>query len=85
MTVPPKFPLGTMVRGQLSGWEASKADDYVASFEKGLDVVPSFDNCPEFVEGELEGFYVQVTKDKGYFKHVVNGYDVNPDTLEVVS
>jgi hypothetical protein len=83
-TKTPKHPLGTVVRGRLAGWEASQEDDYDASYEQGLDVVPSFDGCPEFVEGPLEGQYVQVTKDAGYFKHVVDGYDVDPETLEVL-
>lgn len=78
----PKLPLGTKVKARLSGWEESQADDYVASYEEGLDVVPSFDGCPEFVEGELEGYPVQVTQTTGYFKHVVDGYDVDPETLE---
>ena len=81
---PPKYPLGTMVRGRQAGWDAAKEDDYVASFEQGLDIVPSFEDVPEFVEGPLEGFWVQVTAEKGYFKHVVAGYDVDPETLELL-
>lgn len=81
----PKLPLGTIVRGRLSGWDAVKEDSYDDSFEKGLDVLPSFEDSPEYVEGVLDGFYVQVTKDRGYFKHIVDGYDVDPETLEELS
>jgi hypothetical protein len=81
-TKAPKYPLGTRVRGKLSGWDEAQADDYVASYEQSLDIVPTFEGAPETVEGVLEGFFVNVTADKGYFKHVVDGYDVDPETLE---
>jgi hypothetical protein len=78
----PVLPLGTMVKARISGWDEAQEDDYVASHEQSLDVVPTFDGVPEWVEGELEGFDVQVTSSIGYFKHIVDGYDVDPDTVE---
>ena len=56
----------------------------LASFEQGLDIVPSFEDVPEFVEGPLEGFWVQVTAEQGYFEHLSGGYDVDPETLELL-
>ena len=76
-TYTPELPLGTRVRARLSGWGADGIDENADAVD-----VPSFDGCPEFVEGELEGYPVEVTNDSGYFKHVVAGYDVDPTTLE---
>src|SRR5215510_924522 len=80
----PVMPLGPKVRARTAGWEDIQADDYVPSFEEGLDVLPAGEGVPEWVEGELEGFEVTGTS-PAYFKHIVDGYDVDPDSIEEVS
>jgi len=77
----PVVPLGTKVKARTAGWDDIQADSYEASYEEGLDILPAGDGVPEWVEGELEGFLVEDSM-KPYFKHIVDGYDVDPDTIE---
>src|SRR5262245_6452650 len=79
----PVVPLGTKVKARTAGWDDIQADDYTSSFEEGLDILPAGDGVPEFVTGELEGFLVEGTTPV-YFKHIVDGYDVDPETIEKV-
>lgn len=46
---------------------------------------PSLDGYPEWIEGVLEGLSIE-SPDRGisYFKDIVNGIDVDPDTLKRV-
>jgi hypothetical protein len=69
----PAFPQGTLVRGRPSGWNSPNR----------AEAGPSLEGYPEWIEGPLEGFAVE-HPERGiwYFKHIVNGIDVDPDTLE---
>lgn len=68
----PSLPIGTMVRARVSGWGRDESGDL-----GGADDAPSLEGVPEWVEGPLEGQAVP-----GYFKHIVGGYDVDPEGME---
>lgn len=61
-----------MVRARVSGWGRDESGDL-----GGADDAPSLEGVPEWVEGPLEGQAVP-----GYFKHIVGGYDVDPEGME---
>jgi hypothetical protein len=76
----PVLPLGTLVRARPVGWEEAQADSYDQSFTDGLDILPTLDGVPEWIEGPPEGGAVTVGS-RSYFKHQVNGWDVDPSTI----
>ena len=76
----PVVPLGTRVRARPSGWDAVQADSYEQSFEDGLDILPTLEGVPEWIEGPLDGWAVTGSI-RPYFKHQVNGWDVDPFTI----
>jgi hypothetical protein len=76
----PAAPLGTMVRARLAGWDEVQADDYVASYEQGLDILPTYDGIEEWQEGALEGWPVDLGSTQ-FFQHVVNGNVVDASTV----
>ena len=63
----PKFPLGTWVSAKCMGWEEQNDDPDAPT---GIPL--------EFVEGKLDGFYVPGLD---YYKYVVSGYDVEPESI----
>lgn len=79
----PVKPLGTMVRAKCAGWQHVADDDYLLSHEEGLDILPTLEGAPEWVEGALDGFNVTGST-RPYFKHQVDGWDVDPETIEEI-
>jgi hypothetical protein len=63
----PIIPLGTWVSGRCMGWEDQNDDPEAPT---GIPL--------EFVEGKLDGFYVQGLD---YYKYIVAGYDVEPESI----
>jgi hypothetical protein len=76
-------PLGTRVRARVSGWDEVIADSYEASHEKGLDILPTYNGIAEWQQGELAGWPVKVGR-SSYFNYLVNGIQVDPDTIVVL-
>ena len=72
----PVLPLGTQVRGRPAGWNSPERN--VAG--------PSLEGISDWVTGPLDGWEVDLPEQGiRYFKHVVDGIDVDPDTLSRVT
>ncbi len=79
MPLEPEVELGTRVRARPLGWNL-KDEDFTA-FEDGDP--PALEDVPEFLEGDLAGWPVEQAEEP-YFKHIVAGFDVDPETIEVL-
>jgi hypothetical protein len=66
----PQIPLGTWVSAKCMGWEEQNDDPDAPT---GIPL--------EFVEGKLDGFYVPGLD---YYKYIVAGYDVEPESISVI-
>jgi hypothetical protein len=66
----PVVPLGTPVRAKCLGFREQNTDPAAPT---GIPL--------EEVAGRLSGYYVAAFD---YFKHIVAGYDVDPETIEVI-
>lgn len=74
MPAQPKFPLGTRCTGRVFGHgEADKAH--------WGDDPPELSNAEATQTGELHGYSV-TAHGQTYFKHIINGYDIDPETLK---
>jgi hypothetical protein len=69
----PIIPLGTMVTGKCVGYSV---DDIV------YDTDPPAHIPLQYVTGKLDGYYVHAF---GYYKYIVAGYDVEPESLVVLT
>ncbi len=72
----PKFPFGTVVTGEIDGWE-----HHTERFTEGDP--PELGGVDQFQTGPLEGFPVPATSNvPSYFKYIINGYDCLSDSIE---
>lgn len=76
----PVVPLGTQVSGDVEGWGMD--EEFV---DDGTDP-PALKDAPKTVTGALAGWPVVPDPGHGeaFFKHIIAGYDVYPDTIKVL-
>jgi hypothetical protein len=70
-------------RGRLLDWDEVVENNKLEYPDPRL---PTYEHCPEWVEGEYTTRHVSVPfAHIDYIKHEIDGYDVDPDTIEVLS
>ena len=70
-------------RGHLFDWDAVQANNLEEYPDPAL---PTYENCPEWVEGEYVTRHVSVPEAGiDYIKHTIDGYEVDPTTVVVLS
>lgn len=72
----PVVPLGTYVRAALAGWDEGRR-----GFDSEGPDYPTLEGCPRFVEGPLEGWYVESLD---YFKHCIGEFDIEEATIRPI-
>ena len=70
-------------RGRLYRWDEVQANN---AEEYPDPALPTYENCPEWVEGEYVTRHVSVPEAGiDYIKHTIDGYEVDPTTVVVLS
>ena len=69
-------------RGRLDAWDEVQENNKLEYPDPRL---PTYENCSEWVEGEYETRHVHVElAGIDYDKHTINGYEVDPATVQVL-
>ena len=70
-------------RGRLFGWDAVQANELEEYPDPAL---PTYENCPEWVEGLYETRHVSVPMAGiDYIQHLIDGFEVDPTTVVTLS
>jgi hypothetical protein len=76
--VDPETLIGAYCKGEVEGWAESRANE-----EDNDPEIPFLVGVPQFVEGPLDGYEVDVPEQNiKYFKFTITGYDVIPESIE---
>jgi hypothetical protein len=69
-------------RGRLYDWDAVQLNNLEEHADPRL---PTYENCPEWVEGTYTVRHVSVPfAHIDYIKHTIDGWDVDPATIQLL-